>query len=136
MLRWINVGGKNKLAMPQLKALFEELGFSDVSTYINSGYLIFSSESDDVPQLISLCQTAISEHFGLELPVMVLSLKKLQGLVDTTPEWWDVAHDTIHYVIFVIPPMQASQVMEVIGDIKPDYEKIARCEEIFFWSAP
>jgi uncharacterized protein (DUF1697 family) len=43
LLRGINISGKNKISMPLLKAAFEEIGFSNVSTYINSGNVIFSS---------------------------------------------------------------------------------------------
>ena len=42
-LRGINLGSTNKISMPQLRAMAEELGYTDVVTYINSGNLIFSS---------------------------------------------------------------------------------------------
>jgi uncharacterized protein (DUF1697 family) len=46
LLRGINVGGNHKVEMKNLKALFESLGFSDVSTYINSGNVIFESNEE------------------------------------------------------------------------------------------
>ena len=46
LLRGINVGGKNKVEMPRLKTLFESLGYTDVHTYINSGNIIFTANSD------------------------------------------------------------------------------------------
>ena len=45
LLRGINVGGKNKVPMARLRELLEELGYSDVSTYIASGNVILSSDS-------------------------------------------------------------------------------------------
>ena len=42
LLRGINVGGKNKISMPELKMMFEDCGYEDVITYINSGNVIFS----------------------------------------------------------------------------------------------
>jgi uncharacterized protein (DUF1697 family) len=47
LLRGINVGGNNRVEMTKLKKVFEELGFADVSTYINSGNVIFSSQRKD-----------------------------------------------------------------------------------------
>lgn len=44
-LRGINVGGKNKVSMPALKELFEQNGFDNVITYINSGNIIFSCDN-------------------------------------------------------------------------------------------
>ena len=47
LLRGINVGGKNKISMPVLKAAFEAADFADVRTYINSGNVIFSIDDED-----------------------------------------------------------------------------------------
>ena len=47
LLRGINIGGKNKISIPLLKVAFEEIGFLDVITYINSGNVIFSSNIQD-----------------------------------------------------------------------------------------
>ena len=42
MLRGINVGGRNRVAMPELRAVVESLGYSEVRTYVQSGNVIFS----------------------------------------------------------------------------------------------
>lgn len=52
-LRGINISGKNKISMAELKKGFEELGFQEVKTYLNSGNVIFSSEKDDTGSLIN-----------------------------------------------------------------------------------
>lgn len=48
LLRGVNVGGKNKIPMPSLKAAFEKAGFFEVGTYINSGNIIFSAGEAEV----------------------------------------------------------------------------------------
>lgn len=53
LLRGINVGGKNKISMPELKKTFEGIGFQDVMTYSNSGNIIFSSTIDDGEEIKS-----------------------------------------------------------------------------------
>lgn len=48
LLRGINISGKNKIVMSELKKCFEELNFSNVLTYINSGNVIFSSDIQEM----------------------------------------------------------------------------------------
>ena len=56
LLRGINISGKNKVSMPLLKVAFEDMGFMNVSTYINSGNVLFSSEVNDKNSLSSRCK--------------------------------------------------------------------------------
>ncbi|MBL1224527.1 DUF1697 domain-containing protein [Enterococcus sp. BWR-S5] len=136
LLRGINVGGKNKLSMPALKEAFEEIGFSDVKTYINSGNIIFSSKNQDKQALIQLCEELITEKFMLTIPVTVLVAKDLSDILKHTPDWWDIDKESIHYAIFVISPVRVEDVYEAVGEIKPEYEQIAHHGEVIFWSAP
>lgn len=76
LLRGINVGGKNRVPMPELRALGEALGLADVQTYIASGNLVFTAAgrpSDHERRL----ETAIATQFGTAVPV----------LVRTAPQW-------------------------------------------------
>jgi|LSQX01.3.fsa_nt_gb uncharacterized protein (DUF1697 family) len=66
LLRGINVGGKNKLAMSELKARFEKLGFTDVSTHLNSGNVIFSTDIDDTEHLAHKIKIMIEKNFELD----------------------------------------------------------------------
>lgn len=59
LLRGINVGGKNKIAMPELKKMFEEMGYQNVVTYINSGNIVFSSNIDMEEAIKKNCELAI-----------------------------------------------------------------------------
>ena len=63
LLRGINISGKNKVSMPLLKVAFEDMGFMNVSTYINSGNVLFSSESNDKNSISSRCKAMIEERF-------------------------------------------------------------------------
>ena len=62
-LRGINVGGNALISMTQLKAYFEQLGFDNVRTYINSGNVIFTSTSTDERKLERSITKALVEHF-------------------------------------------------------------------------
>ncbi|MCL1890521.1 MAG: DUF1697 domain-containing protein [Coriobacteriia bacterium] len=135
LLRGINVGGKNKINMGQLKAVFSEAGLSDVQTYINSGNVIFSSDKD-ARSVQSLCETLIVEHFGLTISVAVLSADELLDAIAHAPQWWGAAPDSKHNAIFVISPARAEDICAEVGEIKPEYESIAFYGNLIFWSAP
>jgi len=77
LLRGINVGGKNKISMKELKELLEEYGFLDVVTYINSGNIVFSSHNSDIEFLKRNCEALIFEKFKLELLLMVITAEEL-----------------------------------------------------------
>lgn len=136
LLRGINVGGKNKISMPLLKQSFEEIGFLNVTTYINSGNIIFSSENQDKTALIAACEAVIIEKFMLTIPVTIVSASELSDTLANAPEWWDIDKESIHYAIFVISPIKVEEVYAAVGEIKPEYEQIAHHGEVIFWSAP
>lgn len=137
-LRGINISGKNKVAMPLLKAAFEDLGYSNVTTYINSGNVIFSSNSSDIREITSRCKVVIEERFSLDIPVTIISQKELSEALDNAPNWWDIksAEEVIHQAIFLIPPVTIEEVYKAVGEAKPEYEKVGYYKNVIFWSAP
>ena len=84
-LRGINISGKNKISMSDLKVEFEGLGFTEVSTYLNSGNVVFSSETDNAKADIEKMLTA---KFALEIPVYVIEMDELNDILLHSPEWW------------------------------------------------
>jgi uncharacterized protein (DUF1697 family) len=136
LLRGVNVGGKNKVSMPSLKAAFEEAGFSEVGTYINSGNIIFSAEEDDIVVLQQKCRQAIMDAFHLDIAVAVLSAKDLSEALDHAPAWWDRDSGSKHNAIFVIAPANPDSIIESVGRLKPEYEQVSHYGRIIFWSAP
>ena len=135
LLRGINVGGKNKVSMLALKECFEGLGFSNVSTYINSGNVIFESSKTDVAKLVATCEEAIEKEFGFHVICSVITASKLHEALEHAPKWWNNG-DAIHNALFVIAPKKAEELMAEIGEAKPAYESVAAYHPIIFWSAP
>lgn len=135
-LRGINVGGKNKVSMPILKALFEQNGFVDVVTYINSGNVIFASNKANEEELKKECESLIEDKFCFKVPVTIVSVKDLSTALGNAPSWWNADEDSKHSAIFVIPPVTVDEVFEQVGMIKPEYEKVDYHGRIIFWSAP
>lgn len=82
LLRGINVGGHKLIKMTELKAMFENKGFENVTTYIQSGNVVFSAEQKANSALSKKIKEAILNTFGFDVGVQVLeadSLKKIKG---------------------------------------------------------
>jgi len=136
LLRGVNVGGSRMLPMEKLKAAMTAGGFADVSTYIQSGNVIFSSDEAKPETLQKRIGAIIEANFGFAVPVCVLSARELAGAMDRAPGWWNAEPDAKHNAIFVIPPATAEDIMEQVGQMKPEYEKAAHHGRVIFWSAP
>ena len=87
LLRGINISGKNRVPMAELKAGVEELGFSDVKTYLNSGNVLFSSDAVGIEALTSQIESLIKNQFGFDIPVFVISKEDLEDVLHHAPDW-------------------------------------------------
>lgn len=85
LLRGINVGGKNRLPMADLRTLFEELGCEDVRTYIQSGNVVFTAGPVPVEELPGRVERAIGERFDLRVPVILRSAAELEEAARANP---------------------------------------------------
>jgi uncharacterized protein (DUF1697 family) len=87
LLRGINVGGKNKVAMADLREVVTGLGHADVSTYIQSGNVLFSAEDGDADTtaLAAALAKAITAALGVSAPVVVLSSGELATVLAANP---------------------------------------------------
>lgn len=85
LLRGINVGGKNKLPMKDLAAMFREAGCDDVRTYIQSGNVVFRAGSALARDIPSLIGASILTRFGYRVPVVTRTACDLQEIVRVNP---------------------------------------------------
>jgi uncharacterized protein (DUF1697 family) len=112
LLRGINVGGKNKVSMATLRKCLEELGFSDVSTYIASGNVILKSDKS-ADKIKAQVEKALPENFKLDdelISVLVLTHRQFKAVVDKKPDGFGEQPEKYHSdVIFLIDitPKQA-----------------------------
>ena len=135
LLRGVNVGGNNIISMSQLKEAFAEHGFTDVSSYINSGNILFSSEKTDEAALKAECELLINHKFNLEIIVSIISSADINAAIKHAPEWWGDDKDVKHNAIFVIPPATPEALIEQVG-VASEYEKLYHYGQVIFWSAP
>lgn len=88
LLRGINVGGNNKVEMKQLRAVFEAMGFSNVTTYINSGNVIFSSPKKDAGNFVPEIEAAIKKSFGFAVRALIRDEKNIRSVEKAIPKEW------------------------------------------------
>lgn len=85
LLRGINVGGNNKVGMKKLKEVFEHLGYANVSTYINSGNVLFESDKKDFSRI----EPALKKSFGFAITVVIRDAKNIEKLCKAIPKDWE-----------------------------------------------
>jgi uncharacterized protein (DUF1697 family) len=116
LLRGINVGGKNIIKMTALKAYFEEMGFTDVATYIQSGNVLFAAPKGRQAQLTGAIEEALSKTFGYQSRVVLVSHKQLKKAVDAAPRGFGEDPSRYRYdVIFLKEPLSASEAMQSVS---------------------
>lgn len=135
LLRGINVGGKNKIAMAELKAGCVALGCTAVSTHLNSGNVVFSSKAGDADALAGTITAMIKSKFGLDIPVFVIAQNALEELLNHAPDWWgDTDKEIYDNLIFMFPPLCYNAFLDTVGDAKDEYEKVHPYKNAIFWS--
>jgi uncharacterized protein (DUF1697 family) len=82
--RGVNVGGKNKVLMAELKELFSDCGFSDVRTYIQSGNVLFATEKEEAAT-INVISAAFEKRFGFHSDVILRSHEELTAVLSALP---------------------------------------------------
>lgn len=88
LLRGINVGGKNKIAMSDLASIFQNLGFQNVQTYINTGNVIFETESLGLVDLTKKIEDSILQNLGLNIKVHVVEFDLIIKVWQKTKADW------------------------------------------------
>jgi uncharacterized protein (DUF1697 family) len=114
-LRGINVGGNKKVPMSDLKNAFEELGFTDVKTLLNSGNVAFSSNEKDTRLTAQKIEDKLELTFGFKIPVIVRTGEEIKSLVNFDPfKNIKVTPETRLYVTFLSE--------KSVSDLKIPYE--------------
>ena len=135
LLRGINISGKNKISMPELKQLLEENNYQNVSTYLNSGNIIFECNINNKQTIMNNIHTLIKTKFILDIPVYITTDKELEDILNNSPKWWGSSNKEIYdNLIFIIPPTKYEEVYNTIGSPKEGLEQIEEYNNCIFWS--
>jgi uncharacterized protein (DUF1697 family) len=112
LLRGINVGGRNKVPMADLREVVTSLGHTGVSTYIQSGNVLFSSAEEDTAKMAAALESAIEERFGIWSSVVVLSRDELARVLAANP-YPDEPNPKMVHVVFLNAELPESLLMRI-----------------------
>jgi uncharacterized protein (DUF1697 family) len=85
LLRGVNVGGKNRLPMKGLAAMFAEAGCTDVVTYIQSGNVVFRATEACAARLPAAISKAVADRLGFRAPVVMRTAGELRAVARGNP---------------------------------------------------
>lgn len=116
LLRGINVGGKNLIKMPELRAALERAGFRNVTTYIQSGNVLFESNLKSSARLSRAIEEAVAREVGCTAPVVIVTQEQLESIVINAPPGFGTDPGRYRYdVIFIRPPLCARDILPTIS---------------------
>jgi uncharacterized protein (DUF1697 family) len=125
LLRGINVGGKNPVQMARLRRLLEELGYSDVSTYIASGNASLSSDRS-AAEIKARLEAALPRTFDLHtelVAVLVLTHAELRAIVDHRPDGFGDHPEAYHSDVIFLMGIDAASAMPAF-DPRPGVDRV------------
>ena len=116
LLRGINVGGNNIIKMADLKAGFESMGFSNVTTYIQSGNVLFQSDEKNKAALTGRIEKELSRQFDFPARIVTFAHKELAAIVREAPDGFGKDGQAYRYdVIFLKEPLTPREAMKDVS---------------------
>lgn len=130
LLRGVNVGGKNKIIMEELRQLFGSIGLKNVESYIQSGNIVFESSDDEVTNGVKI-EEAILKEFGLKIPAFVISEERLVNALEMNP--FDTLEFKPSYLLFIfLDGAPNCQQMDQIATAKTDGELTEMINQVIY----
>jgi uncharacterized protein (DUF1697 family) len=130
LLRGVNVGGRI-VKMTKLKDCFEKSDYSDVSTILQSGNVIFKTDEVDIELMRRKLESAVISRFDYPAKIFVLKQDSLQLLTSKYP-FNDSDDSYQHYIIFLRPGL-VEGLMSYGGSLDPRIETIAGGNDVVYW---
>ena len=132
LLRGINVGGRNPVKMPDLKACFEAAGFEDVATYIQSGNVLFRTGRRGSAALTREIEETLADTFGYEASIVLRSHAQLRAVVRGAPRGFGAAAYRCD-VIFLKAPLTATAALGTVP-AKPGVDQVSAGPGVLYFS--
>ena len=136
LLRGINVTGHNIIKMEVLRKIYENLGHHNVESYVQSGNVVFQSECNHEKEIAENIAQKIKEVFGFDVPVIVLSVEKLERIIRNNPFLKDAETDEAFFHITFLSEKPKSFSVEIIEQKKQPNEHIAFADDAVYLYCP
>lgn len=131
LLRGINVGGRNRVAMAELRSVVTSLAHTDVATYIQSGNVVFTSPESDTTAIAAALERAIAESLSARPRVVVLSCDELSQVIAANPYPDETNHKCLH-VVFTSEQIEPDQLATIAAAAQRAADKGSRDEATVF----
>lgn len=132
LLRGINIGSRNRVAMPVLRDALAQAGFDDVRTYVQSGNVVLASgeKADAVARKV---QRVIAKEFGLDIAVVTRTRAQLARVVERNP-LKNVAKDPKRYQVSFLDAKLPRDVVRLVEEAAgPGEQVVIYGREIYAW---
>lgn len=136
LLRGINVSGKNIIKMDDLKKMYEKLNCKNISTYLQSGNVVFTAEENNKTELETKITGQIKNDFGYEVPVIVLTISDLKQITDNNPFLQEPDKDQTFFHVTFLSGKPENYDPAVITDKKEKGEEIIITEKAVYLYCP
>ena len=114
LLRGINVGGKNIIKMDELKKLFENLKFTNVKTYIQSGNIIFNDYENNKIKLTEKIEKALFKKLNNEINIVILTFSEMKEIINEKPNGFGEDKEYKYDVIYFVKPLEPKTAIKEI----------------------
>jgi uncharacterized protein (DUF1697 family) len=132
LLRGINIGPRNRIAMPALRELLTSAGFDEVRTYVQSGSIVLRSDATP-EQLATECRQQIAKEFDLDIKVVVRTRDELAEVVARNP-LGEIAVNPKRYQVSFLSAEPDPEVVRKIGELAaPSEQFVALGRELYAW---
>jgi uncharacterized protein (DUF1697 family) len=132
LLRGINLGSRNRIAMPKLREALADAGFEDVQTYVQSGNVVLSSDASSA-EVARTCERQIAERFGLDVPVVVRTRAELAKVVKRNPLGKVAKNPKRYQVSFLAGKLEPDVVRKLETMAAPSERFVVDGREIYAW---
>jgi uncharacterized protein (DUF1697 family) len=135
LFRGINVGGNNTLPMLELVAVLEDLGLSNIKTYIQSGNVVFQSEKINSVKLSQKICAAIEKRRGFMVQVIILNVNELKNAIAANP-FTEIAAEPNTLHCFFLSSLPENPNLKALESFKKDSEQFRLIDKVFYLYAP
>lgn len=135
LLRGVNVGGNRKVAMADLKAMVEALGFSEVKTLLQSGNVVFEAGDRSDAELEALLETEAEKRLGLVSKFIVRDSRTWRAIIDANPMLAEAEREPSRFLVNVARETVTADQLAAIRAVATPGEKVEavdRCVYIYF----
>jgi len=132
LIRGINVGGKKIILMADLKKSFENAGFSNVSTYIQSGNVVFKSVETETLGLETKLENVIKDFFGFDVKVVVKEYRHLVSIFERNPYRSVDIKNTEKVYFTLLSQTPAVEKIAMLENMKSDSDIFSLADQTFY----